>query len=326
MKLSIIIPVYNAGEFLSECVMSVKMQSYKDWELLLVDDGSNDGSREKCVEFAEQDTRIHVFFNNHGGVSSARNVALKNATGDYLMFMDNDDYWKEKDLLSDIVKQIKIQNCDMLMFGCTEFWMDGSKKEKRTDIETEKVCNKNKAEAIKYCVEKDILTRAVWTKVIKREIFEKNKILFPEGKRNEDIYVTGKLLQNVSKIGWCNTGTYMYRKGTGKSQSDQKPSRKIIDDLKIMCIEYIQEIENGCASPELKKAYLSYISYPFAVWMMYVAAERKEHADDISEMKKYGYVLNIDYNPYIKMIGKVYRILGFNMTMKMLGMYDKIRK
>lgn len=191
MKISIIVPVYNAGKYLDECIKSVQKQSYMEWELLLVDDGSNDGSREKCEKYTKKDDRIRVFFNNHGGVSSARNVALENASGEYYMFMDNDDYWKEENLLKDVVSCITTQKCDMLMFGCTEFWPDGRKNEKPEDVHDSNIYNVSKDEAIKYCVEKDILTRAVWTKVIKREIFTENDLRFPEGKRNEDIYVTG---------------------------------------------------------------------------------------------------------------------------------------
>ena len=65
MKISIIVPVYNAGKYLDECIESVRKQSYKDWELLLVDDGSDDGSREKCIAYADKDSRIRTFFNNH---------------------------------------------------------------------------------------------------------------------------------------------------------------------------------------------------------------------------------------------------------------------
>lgn len=326
MKISIIVPVYNAGKYLDECIESVRKQSYKDWELLLVDDGSDDGSREKCIAYADKDSRIRTFFNNHGGVSSARNVALEKALGEYYMFMDNDDYWEENNLLRDVIEQIKAQECDMLMFGCTEFWPDGKKKPKPQNIDMEKICNVNKADAIKYCVEKDILTRAVWTKAIKREIFTANGLRFPEGKRNEDVYVTGELLRYVKKIGWCNTGTYMYRKGTGVSQSDQKPSQKIIDDLKDMCIDYIETINRSDESKELKEAYLSYIAYPYAVWMMHTSQVKPKNKRDIQLMKKYSNVLEIDVNPYMKLIKKAYMIVGFEMTIRLLGIYDKIRK
>lgn len=118
----------------------------------------------------------------------------------------------------------------------------------------------------------------------------------------------------------------MYRKGTGMSQSDQKPSKRIIDDLKEMCIEYIEEVNHSNESEKLKKAYLSYIAYPFAVWMLYTGQLKDKNRADIYEMKKYSQVLTIDYNPYIKLIKKIYKIAGFGMTIRLLGIYDKIRK
>lgn len=118
----------------------------------------------------------------------------------------------------------------------------------------------------------------------------------------------------------------MYRKGTGVSQSDQKPSQKIIDDLKDMCIDYIETINRSDESKELKEAYLSYIAYPYAVWMMYTSQVKPKNKRDIQLMKKYSNVLKIDVNPYMKFVKKAYMIVGFEMTIRLLGIYDKIRK
>ncbi|MDE6654885.1 MAG: glycosyltransferase, partial [Muribaculaceae bacterium] len=90
--ISIIVPVYNVEEFLPRCVESVIAQSYPDWELILVDDGSLDGSPEICDSYADKDSRIKVIHKSNGGVSEARNVGIRAATGEWICFIDSDDY------------------------------------------------------------------------------------------------------------------------------------------------------------------------------------------------------------------------------------------
>ena len=89
---SIIIPVYNVLEYLPRCVSSICNQSFTNWEMLLIDDGSTDGSEDLCDQFAASDPRIRVFHKPNGGVSSARNFGLRYASGDYILFVDSDDF------------------------------------------------------------------------------------------------------------------------------------------------------------------------------------------------------------------------------------------
>ena len=90
---SIIVPVYNAEKYIDECIQSVLCQTYAAWELLLVDDGSTDNSGNICDKYAREDIRIKVLHQKNQGVSVARNVALDWAKGDYIIFLDSDDFW-----------------------------------------------------------------------------------------------------------------------------------------------------------------------------------------------------------------------------------------
>ena len=104
MKISIIIPVYNSTLYLKQCVESILAQTYHNFEILLVDDGSTDDSPMLCDEYAQKDDRIVTIHKQNGGTSDARNVGLEKASGDYITFMDNDDYWSDPDALCDIIK------------------------------------------------------------------------------------------------------------------------------------------------------------------------------------------------------------------------------
>lgn len=110
--ISIIIPVYNAEKTLSRCVNSILNQTFQDWELLLIDDGSTDRSGELCDEYASKDQRIKVFHKTNGGVSSARNIGLDYAKGEWITFIDSDDY-----IYDNIFDLIPSYNEDLLIFN-----------------------------------------------------------------------------------------------------------------------------------------------------------------------------------------------------------------
>lgn len=93
LKFSIIVPVYNVEAYLDECIQSVLEQTYTDFELILVDDGSKDNSGTICDRWAQHDSRVFVVHKQNGGLSSARNEGLRHITGQYVMFLDSDDYW-----------------------------------------------------------------------------------------------------------------------------------------------------------------------------------------------------------------------------------------
>lgn len=111
---SIIVPVYNVSRFLSECIKGVLAQSFVDWELILVNDGSTDGSGEICDMFAAADTRIRVIHKPNSGVSDSRNRALDMATGKYILFLDADDFWCSDTFLEEMVRLAEVENLDIV--------------------------------------------------------------------------------------------------------------------------------------------------------------------------------------------------------------------
>lgn len=114
MKVSIIIPVYNVENFLKVCINSILVQTFRSFEVLLIDDGSTDSSGELCDNIALIDSRIRVFHKSNGGLSSARNYGMDRALGEYIIFLDSDDYWINKDILSLLVKKAESENLDVV--------------------------------------------------------------------------------------------------------------------------------------------------------------------------------------------------------------------
>lgn len=126
--ISIIVPVYQAKEYLEKCINSICKQSFSDFELILVDDGSDDGSEKTCDEYATKDDRIIVIHQSNQGVSSARNAGLDCAAGKYVTFIDADD-WIDYNFLKESMEKLEKKSCDILYHGfMKEIWKDGEKK------------------------------------------------------------------------------------------------------------------------------------------------------------------------------------------------------
>ena len=113
-KISVIIPVYNTEKYLRRCIDSVLAQTYQDFELLLIDDGSKDSSGAICDEYASQDTRVRVFHKENGGVSSARNLGLDHARGEWITFVDADD-WMADDMLQQMLDTADAEGADVVL-------------------------------------------------------------------------------------------------------------------------------------------------------------------------------------------------------------------
>ena len=122
MQFSIVIPVYNVAPYLRECVDSVLAQNSTDYEIILVDDGSTDNSPAICDEYAEKYSQIKVIHKANGGLSDARNFGIKKAQGDYLMFLDSDDFWNRENVLLDLHNIIKENNPDLIIHELSSFY------------------------------------------------------------------------------------------------------------------------------------------------------------------------------------------------------------
>lgn len=124
-SISIIIPVYNAEKYLRRCINSIYAQTYDDFELLLVDDGSADSSGRICDEYAATDSRTRVFHNENQGVSSARNTGLDNAVGEWIMFMDSDDFWCDDNILKELHETAVRTEADIVRVSISRLMLMG---------------------------------------------------------------------------------------------------------------------------------------------------------------------------------------------------------
>lgn len=202
-EISIIVPVYNVKKYLEKSLNSIQNQSFKNWECIVVDDGSTDGSGEICENFGKRDSRFRVFHKENGGVSSARNYGLKEASGQYITFADPDD-WVEENFLSTLYELITRTGADVAQCGFYQEFTTYQKK--KTIIEEERLLGFE--DAIEGLLHKNVLPSYLWNKIYKKEIATKK---FPEGKNYEDAFTIPEWFKNVRKVALSPTLIYHYR-------------------------------------------------------------------------------------------------------------------
>lgn len=200
---SIIVPVYKVEQYLKRCMDSVLNQTYKNIEIILVDDGSPDNCPALCDEYAKIDSRVRVIHKENGGLSSARNVALDSVKGDYIFFVDSDD-WLALDTL-EVLNEYLEKDYDMISF-------------QRTYLTEEKVVEKGEKNPkdmdVSQYIDASFLGRYdffVTTKIFKTEVF--NNVRFLEGRNYEDLEVMHRLFLNMKKVVGLDYFLYYYWKG-----------------------------------------------------------------------------------------------------------------
>lgn len=202
-KISIIIPIYNTEKYLERCLQSLINQDYKNIEIILINDGSKDNSLAICDKYKNNDDRIILIDKKHTGVSDTRNVGIKVATGDYIGFVDSDDYI-DKDMFKNLINGAEKYNCDIAMCDLIETnnINDKVKKYKLKYIQMDK---KQALEQLLY--DKNI-GNYLTVKLFKKELFD--NILFPVGKLYEDISTTYKLFSRANNILYIPKPMYYY--------------------------------------------------------------------------------------------------------------------
>ena len=202
-KISVIIPIYNVEKYLKRCIESVIKQTYSDLEIILVDDGSQDGCAKICDEYKKKDERIIVIHKKNGGLSDARNVGIKVATGEIISYIDSDDYL-DLDMYEKMIKAMEEKNADIVVCGTNIDYEDGHTKVKCEKEEK----SFNREEALIELNSFKSFDMAVWNKLYKREVVD--KIEFPVGKKSEDYFVMYQYFARAKKVVIINQAKYHY--------------------------------------------------------------------------------------------------------------------
>lgn len=313
MQYSIIIPVYKVEKYLRQCVDSVLTQTLDDYEIILVDDGSPDGSPVICDEYAAKDGRVKVIHKKNGGLSSARNAGLDVAEGEYVIFLDSDDWWDDTKALALINERRSASNYDVLIFGMKKYFtMSDSFGDERPPVLTagEKV-------TVEKLMRNNIFIACACNKVVRRSLIVKNQFRFVIGQLSEDIEWCAKLLLVKPAIDILSTCFYVYRQQTAGSITTNITRRNVEHVL-----DTISRLSNG----DIPKPLKHYLANQLVLLMSFSRKVKSiEIKDLMQEAKKYWWLTEYSWYPYVRLVSKV-RFLGFNNVKFLLAIYHKYKR
>ena len=265
MKVSIIVPVYQVERYLRACIESVLCQTHREWELILVEDGSPDRCGVICDEYAKNDARITVMHKENGGLSSARNAGLCRATGEYILFLDGDDFWAEPEGLARLIPQL---TSDVVVFGFSKWYEpNGAERGRWIGPDIAEGCPVSGREAqLGYLLQKGCYTACAWNKAVRRELFSSCDLRFREGVTSEDIDWCARLALAAKSFGLSACRFYRYRQRTGSitRTMNLKSLRDLKENIEL-CLQLPQEMG---ASTAIKELYWSYVAYQFGTFLV----------------------------------------------------------
>lgn len=244
--ISVIVPIYKVEKYLNKCVDSILNQTYKNLEVILVDDGSPDQCGTICDEYAKKDQRVKVIHKENGGLSDARNAGMDLMMGTYVAFVDSDD-WIEPDMYEKLLMSLHQFHADMAFGGVAdELEQDGLVTRTKTSDYGKTPCAEDNISAMKRYFHG---SWAAWDKLYKADLFE--GIRYPVGEINEDEAIVLKLLNRCRLVCYTNEIFYHYMKREdGKSITNASFSRKKLDWQK-HCAENLRYIQQKY--PELEE-------------------------------------------------------------------------
>lgn len=321
-KVSVVIPIYNVQDYLNDCIKSIVNQTYQHLEIILVDDGSPDSCPMICDDWKNKDSRIVVIHKENGGLSDARNAGLRNATGEYVLYVDSDDYL-EHDAIEWLVSCAIRHNADIVACTCKK-----TNNENIPSLLTNRLVVGTGIEMLEFAFENEIWF--AWGKLIKTNIAK--SCPFAKGLIYEDVENTPKSFLMANKVVFSLDGRYNYRIRTdsimgGNKTVPQKDIAKVIDmDCKFILTASISEIDKQKMYKQLFKQ-LTY-NYNLAVKsnlkiadevckqieeVLYKNRSLWKKSKYISFQRKLGYYLISGYPVLYK---KVYRLYSYSTRRK----------
>ena len=251
--ISIIIPVYNVEKWLNKCIDSILSQSYENFEVILVNDGSTDKSKDICDQYSKEDNRVKVFHNKNKGLSYSRNFGVKNSNGKYVMFVDSDDFISDINIIDKFINILEKDKSDFIYTSYCRF--NDENEEEITeilpiDINNNHIKGKSGIEILSMLIEKNNYHHAAYLKICNRKFLIENNLLFKEGIYHEDAEWSPKLFYYAKRISIYSEPYYMRRMRENSiitTTNEVSIRKKINDRLNIAndLIEFFKKMEES---------------------------------------------------------------------------------
>ena len=294
---SIVIPVYNVAPYLNTCIASVLAQTYQNYEVLLVNDGSTDESGSICEQFAAMDNRLQVIHRNNGGLSAARNTGLDKAIGDYVLFLDSDDFWCTHTVLERIASRLSVFPSQVLSFNYIKY--DGKTNYSPYFRFTHSMPTEEQ-DRFQYLIDHDIWISCAWNKVIQRDLFADRDLRFIEGITSEDMDWCVRLALKADTFDFLDEIVVCYRQRKCSISQSITPKKlyTVLENIN-RCIELLAN--SKCEQTILLRPF---VAYQYGTMLFHLASlpECEDYRKLYAKAKDKQYLLRWSKNRKIKLL------------------------
>lgn len=325
--LSIIIPVYNVELYLKECIESIRTQMTSTCELILIDDGSTDCSGNICDEYASRNRRITVIHKKNGGHSSARNLGLDAARGEYVCFVDSDDKIYQ-DSIAELLRCIENTEADLYFLHGFKFFPDGTIVDLGDNIQEEQVNGKTRQEVLKYIGSRPKYPGSACTKVFRRGFLDENQLRFPENlTHSEDLAFCMDCLLAAQTFAALDVPYYLYRQsrpGSMTSSVSASSAGGLSDFIRNTAIKITGQ-EGHETRPHT--CLLPILAYEFAIllWQYGLLKNRDAKSKVYETLREYSWVMAYGKTRRLRIIHALRSAFGLKGTSLILVIAMKLR-
>jgi len=319
MILSFIVPVYNIENYLPKCIDSIMAVSMAEIEIILVNDGSTDDSPQICDSYAVVDKRVKVIHQQNGGLSAARNLGIKKAEGDYIVFVDGDD-WIDAAVIPKTSHFIK-QGIDVIFLEIVKVFENNIHKPMGEGYDASKINGRSKKAILAHLAGLSKYPGSACAKIIRREIIISNNHLFEENLFSEDIDWTVGLFKHAGTFAYFSEIFYFYRQNRLGSITQGANTNRLKDLLYIINKHSTDNLSNH----EFQEYINAFMSFEFVVALyLYGTIPKSDRRLFYTQLNNLKWVLGYSRNFKIKVIYMLCYVLGFMITAKMISVYRQI--
>ena len=324
--LSIIIPVYNVETYLEQCVKSILDQSAPEVEVILVDDGSTDNSGKLCDELAVRFSDVKVLHQKNAGAAAARNTGLRKAEGEYIAFVDADDFIG-KNSIQKLLEWITKNTADICFARALKYFPDGQTEYLDAEISEERV-NSDKDHAVEYLSGLNKYPGSAWGKLFRKQFLKDNELLFPEDRSTgEDLKFVFQCIMKAQTMDSIQVDLYYYRQQRENSATSVI-SKKSFDGLRKFVEETVNELTVGkMPKGQVEKYALSFAAYEYSIMIwQYGLLKNEDQIAAYDFLKQYQWVQEYGKSRKLHFVKKVTDIFGIRLTSAAMKIYIRLRK
>lgn len=322
MKISVVIPVYNVKPYLERCVNSVLNQTFKDMEVILVDDGSTDGGGSLCDELAKKDQRIVVIHQRNKGLSGARNTGILKATGEYMMFLDSDDAWLTEDGLETLMNKNKPEY-DLILFKNIDIWSN-ERTTYTNDYDVDYLNKLTDTQAVFLnLVRTQTLSISACFILIRRQILTDNNIFFPEGIISEDLVWSLQVWQHIQTVLLTNLRFYGYYHRKNSITNTRSNTLEAYESYDTIFSYWKKQCDQGCVNAKAIGIFMAdmWVSRGYLFYKL----QPTEKPKALAILKRHTSLLKGGETQKAKLPALLTKLLGVRITVWILSLYWRLK-